>query len=248
MTRLGHVAAKPSTERAVAEAVPGAAPLKNPRHEKLAREYAAGASKAEAWRAIGRDPSIGNQSRTFRRPDICARVEFLRRQFNEMAGISLAALQARLLRFADANVAADFFESSEHGRLKLRDLPSLPRAITAAITELQIDKDGAIKVKVADKLHAVDSLLRTIGGFTPSNGNGATLEDLVMQSMASGGAKMTLQVMTGVPRAPDDPVIVEDVATDDAQDDGTHVANEAAGLEPTIRRVSFSRKSRILRD
>jgi len=81
MTRLGHAAAKLLIERAVGEAVLGAAPLKNSRHEKLAREYAAGASKAEAWRAIGRDPAKGNQSRTFQRPDICARVEFLRGEY-----------------------------------------------------------------------------------------------------------------------------------------------------------------------
>ena len=37
---------------------PGSSPLKNPAHEKLAREYAAGASMAEAWRAVHRgDPA-----------------------------------------------------------------------------------------------------------------------------------------------------------------------------------------------
>jgi hypothetical protein len=51
----------------------GSSPLKNPEHEKLAREHAGGASLAEAWRAVGRDPALGNQSRTFRRPNIQAR-------------------------------------------------------------------------------------------------------------------------------------------------------------------------------
>lgn len=116
------------------------------------------------------------------------------------------------MRIADANVAADFFESKD-GRLKLRDLPALPRAVTAPITELNIDKDGAIKVKVADKLHAVDNLLKTIGGFTPdvSGGKGTTLEELVMQAAQSRGqSRVALEVVTGVPRAPDGPPLAED--------------------------------------
>jgi hypothetical protein len=187
---------------------PGSRPLKNPRHEKLAREYAAGASKAEAWRAIGRDPTIGNQSRTFQRADIQARVEYLRGEFNRMAGVSLAALQARLLRMADANVVS-FFEANASGRLKLRDLTKLSDAVTAPITELQIDEDGAVKLKVADKLHAIDSLIKSIGGFAPeaaSGGNKLTLEDVVMASIERGaGSKIAMQVVTGVPRSPDGP-------------------------------------------
>jgi hypothetical protein len=68
----------------------GSLPLKNAAHERLAREHVSGASRAEAWRALGRKGN--NSSRTFRSPEIQARVEFLRRQFNEQAGISLAAL------------------------------------------------------------------------------------------------------------------------------------------------------------
>ncbi len=172
------------TARRDEDRVPGSAPLKNPEHEKLAREYAAGASMAGAWRAIGRDPmKNGNQWRTFRRPDIQARVEYLRGEFNRMAGISLAALQARLLRIADANIA-DFFEADGAGRLRLRNVTTLPRAVTAPIAELRLDADGAIKLKVADKLHAIDSLLRTIGGFAPEKlEHSVSLEALVMQSI-----------------------------------------------------------------
>jgi hypothetical protein len=170
-------------------------PLKNPRHEKLAREYAAGATQAEAWRAtFGREPD--NASRTFHRPEIQARVEYLRGEFNRMAGISLAALQARLLRIADANVI-NFFEVDAAGRLRLRDLTKLPAAMTSPIAELRIESDGAVKFKIADKLHAIDSLLKTVGGFAASGPeNEVSLESLVVQSM---------QVVTGVPRSPDGP-------------------------------------------
>jgi hypothetical protein len=161
----------------------GSSPLKNPAHEKLAREYAAGASMAEAWRAIGRDPAIGNQSRTFRRPEIQARVEYLRGEFNRMAGISLAALQARLLRIADSDVVG-FFEADKNGRLRLRDLTALPSAVTAPIAELRVEADGAVKLKCADKLHAIDSLLKTVNGFAPEqHDHHVSLEALIAQSM-----------------------------------------------------------------
>jgi hypothetical protein len=207
---------------------PGSRALKNPQHEKLAREYAAGASKAEAWRAIGRDPTIGNQSRTFQRADIQARVEYFRGEFNRMAGVSLAALQARLLRMADANVV-NFFEASEGGRLKLRDLTKLSEAATAPITELNIDKDGAVKVKVADKLHAVDSLLKTIGGFDrdAQSSSGTTLEDLVRASMGNSDTRVAFQVVTGVPRSPDGPPA------------GPEAANSAAAASPGVRQLQF---------
>jgi hypothetical protein len=182
---------------------PGSAPLKNAVHEKLARERAAGASMAEAWRAIGRDPAKGNQCRTFGRHEIQARVEYLRGRFNEMAGLSLAALQHRLLRIADASVI-DFFEADEDGRLRLRDLTKLRSAVTAPISELQIDADGAVKLKTVDKMRALEALLKTIGFGPEDPERGTTLEDLVMRSQDLRQG-MQLTVVTGVPRAPNEP-------------------------------------------
>ena len=229
MTRLGQTAKKSYDLQRRDDAL-GSRPLKNPQHEKLAREYAAGASKAEAWRTIGRDPAIGNQSRTFQRPDILARVEHLRGAFNRMAGISLAALQARLLRMADANVV-ELFEADKRGALRLRDLTTLPAAVTAPITELTIDKDGAVKVKCADKLHAIDSLIKTVGGFAPENSDGAkgtTLEDLVRASMEKSDTKVAFQVVTGVPRTPDEPRVDERTG-----------ATDSVAARPGVRRLEF---------
>lgn len=47
------------------------------------------------------------------------------------------------------------------GDFDLRDLTQSPRAVTAPISELQIDAKGAVKIKTADRLHAIDSLLHT---------------------------------------------------------------------------------------
>ncbi len=164
--------------------VPGSAPLKNSMHERLAREYAAGASMAEACRMVGREPD--NAWRTFRRPEIQARVEYLRDEFNRMAGIGLAALQARLLRIADAT-AVDLFETDEAGAVRLRKLTELPASASAAIGEIEVDGD-VVKlksVKLGDKVNALNSLIKTIGGFGVDTAVnvGFSLEALVQQSM-----------------------------------------------------------------
>jgi hypothetical protein len=177
-----HADRPPLAHRDEDAPAPGSSPLKNPMHERLAREHAAGASMAEAWRAVGRDP--GNQSRTFRRPNIRARIEYLRGEFNRMSGISLAALQMRLLQIADANVVR-FFEADENGRLRLRDLTTLPSAVTAPIAELRVEADGAVKLKCADKLHAIDSLIKSVGGFVSDNAVNVSVswETVIAQSM-----------------------------------------------------------------
>jgi hypothetical protein len=202
--------AKTAQPQRQGEQLVGSKPLKNSRHEKLAREFAAGASKADAWRAVfGREPNTGNASRTFRRLEIQDRIEFLRGEFCRQAGISLAALQARYLRIADANLV-DYFEAVppiggandgkiKPARLRLRDLTKLSRAATAPISELNVDTDGAVKIKIADRLHALDSLVKTIGGFTDKgdSSGGADLAQLVADSMQ-------INVITNVPRALDE--------------------------------------------
>jgi hypothetical protein len=202
----------------------GTLPLKNPKHEKLAREYAAGNSQAAAWRTtFGREPSTGNASRTFARPEIHARIDYLRGEFNRLAGLSLAALQARLLRIADANVA-DILES-DGGALRLRDLTKLPAAGKAAISELEISDEGAIKVKTlrtADRLHAVDSLIKTVGGFQAEEpSRGMTLEELILSARKDhSSSAVQLNVVTGVPRSANEtvaPVLDQEITASSAR-------------------------------
>jgi hypothetical protein len=187
----------------------GSKALKNSRYEALARERAAGATMADAWRAIGRDPAkSNNQARVFRRPEVQARVEYLRDEWNRLAGLSLAALQARLLRIADANVVS-FFEADEKtGQLRLRDLTKLPASVTAPITELRIDADGAIKLKTADQLRAIENLLKTIGAFVPDGtegDQGPTIEQLIeMSQRPDRPTAVRMEVISGLSRSSDD--------------------------------------------
>jgi hypothetical protein len=60
-----------------------------------------------------------------------------------------------------------FFEHNR-GTLKPCDLTQLPPELRAAIGEIKLDGKGKVTIKLVDKLHAIDSLIRTIGGFAPT--------------------------------------------------------------------------------
>jgi phage terminase small subunit len=136
--------------------------LKNPRHENFCREVAGGLSVAQAWIAAGHSPNSRNMYRLARQAKIEARIAELRREFNQAAGISLRYLQEKLLNLSVADVTR-FFEATPDGRLRVRDVTTLPAELRAALSEIRVDADGAVKVKVADKLGAINALLKTLG-------------------------------------------------------------------------------------
>ena len=141
------------------------AALKNAKHEAFCREIAGGMSVNAAWVVIGNNASSNNASRLARQEHIVARIGELRAEFNQGAAIQLAYLQEKLLTLASAD-ATRFFESAEEGGLKLRDITKLPAELRAAVSEVRID-GGKVSFKMHNKLHAIDSLIDTIGGKAP---------------------------------------------------------------------------------
>ena len=194
------------------ENVPGSRPLKNCQHEKFAREIAAGASRDRVAQS-GQGPGK-RKPKPHRSTPGDPRTHRVSARRVQSHGRSQARRPCRRVCFGlrISNVI-DFFETDLVGvsaappirpRLRLRDLTSLPRSVTASITELHIDEDGKLKLKTADKLHAIDSLIKTIGGFAPekAEGRGTTLEDIVMASMEMRDqARINLNVVTGVLKA-----------------------------------------------
>jgi phage terminase small subunit len=143
------------------------APLKNSRHDAFCREIAGGQSIAGAWVAVGFNEKARNAARLARQPKIAARIAELRDEFNEGAEIKLRYLQEKLLALVAADVTR-FFEQNNRGTLKPCDLTQLPPELRAAIGEIKLDGKGKVTIKLVDKLHAIDSLIRTIGGFAPT--------------------------------------------------------------------------------
>jgi hypothetical protein len=158
--------------------------LKNPQHERFAVEVAGGNSLRQAWVTAGFGEGSRNWARLARRKNVERRIEELRVELNTQAAVHLRHIQNRLLSFITADVTM-YFERSEGGSLKIRrDLLDMPPELRGAISELRIDKDGKVVLKLEDKARAVAELLRTM-----PNGIASTKTEL----FGPGGGPVQLQ-------------------------------------------------------
>jgi hypothetical protein len=144
--------------------------LRNPKYEAFCRELAAGSDVRDAYTSAGFKPHRANGSRLRRRPDVAARISELQKQNEERAGISADRVIIEIGRVAFGNLAAFFEWSStggapagQCGKLTVRDITVLPEAVTASLQELKIDDEGAVTVKLAPKLPALERLAELIG-------------------------------------------------------------------------------------
>lgn len=145
-------------------------PLRNHTHEAFCREVAGGAAPAHAWVIIGKEETSNNSARLMRRPVIVERIEELRREFNRTSGIQLRWLQEKLLPIATSDISS-YFEADEAGKLKLRDVTKLPPELRAALSELRVDSDGQVTVKLWNKSDAISTLMKTSGAHGPAQLN-----------------------------------------------------------------------------
>jgi hypothetical protein len=142
------------------------AALKNPKHEAFCREVAGGLNYRQAWVAIGNNLASNNFGKLARRPEVQARIAELQEEFNRHSTIGLRYLQEKLLPIATSDVTR-YFKRVCGGKLKLRDVTKLPAELRAALSEMRIDPDGTVTIKPWDKIGAINSLLKTVGGFAP---------------------------------------------------------------------------------
>jgi hypothetical protein len=187
--------------------------LRNSRHERFAREIAALTPLATAYReaGFGGDPRWHrfNASKLANKPNVKARIEELRLEFEKMSAIHVDYVRHQLLKTIEAD-PRDLFERDPDDptgkRFRLRSIADLPRHLSAAIAKLKIDPEtGApLEVSLADKNAAAATLLRSLPGGADEGGKGTTLEELIRASMADGRAAK-IEVITGVPKSPHNP-------------------------------------------
>lgn len=140
--------------------------LKNPKHEAFCREVAGGLNYRQAWISVGNNVASNNFGKLARRPEVQARVAELREEFNRTAGIKVEYLREKLLPIATSDVTR-YFRRGRGGKLVLRDVTKLPAELRAALSELRVEPDGTVTIKAWDKIGAINSLLKTVGGFAP---------------------------------------------------------------------------------
>jgi len=147
--------------------------LKDPQYEKFASELAELKAPIEAYKLAGYAPHRGNANRLARRPEVQARVTELLDEAAEYADIRRVRVLVEIDRVGRANLA-DFFERVVTGKddkgkdqheIRLRDITSLPRHLSAAIAAIEWDDAGRPKLKLHDKNQANFTLLKHLGGL-----------------------------------------------------------------------------------
>lgn len=166
--------------------------LSDRRYEDFAQRLANGEDRTEAYKSAGFDGQRANARRASNYPQVKARVAELGARACELADITRASTLVEVDRVARANIT-DFFEAVEVRKGKqveieyrLRDLTKLPRALTAAISAIEWNRDGMPKIVLHPKVSALDKLGRNLGlwqGDVQANLLGVvTLDDLVSAS------------------------------------------------------------------
>lgn len=147
--------------------IPGAQPLRRPRHERFCQEIAKGASAPEAYRLAGYNlaPSndCSNAARLSRNEQVKLRTAYLMHRSAQKAEITSDRILQELALIGFARMS-DYIHLLEKG-----DLSSITSEQSAAITELSVhtDKHGhkRARIKLAAKREALVDLGKAIGLF-----------------------------------------------------------------------------------
>ena len=137
------------------------------KYEKFVQEFVelslAGQKKpaAEAYTRAGFLPGPANARRLANTKAVKARIRERFKEALEYADVRAARLAVQIDRIGRANIA-DLFEAD--GKT-LRNITTLPKELSAAIASVEFDEEGRPKIKLHDKLAALSTLLKHVGGL-----------------------------------------------------------------------------------
>lgn len=168
-----------------------------PLQERFVEEYLVDLNQTQAARRAGYSAGSASQSayKNMRRPCVMAEIE---RRLGTPGDATRARVVEELTAIAFAD-AADFFAWGPDG-LSVKASEGLDRRLTRAVaevTESRTSAGGSIRVKLADKLAALEKLARalgmfreqpveTAGGATPMPPDRRELAKAVLAILASG--------------------------------------------------------------
>lgn len=191
----------------------------NSRQVAFAREL--GIARAEGKRdftaeyaKVGFKPNRGNAARLASDPRVKAIADLMSQQALEASGLHVAYLQAKAIQLLDQSIGGVFLSIRDYMeeeiveqedkepaviyRLK-HNLSAAERADfeakTWGLSDFKIDDKGVITIKVPDKKGIIEMLAKQLGvGLESRSGTNVNVE-----------GNCVMQVVTGVPRAPNDP-------------------------------------------
>lgn len=154
-------------------------PLRNMRYEVFCQKYvgtclenAAGAFLAAGFCAASADDAASNASRLMKRPDVIARIKFLRDENYEIARMDRLEAVTLLSDIARAKIQ-DFLQPD--GTIKTHGVP-----YERALREVDVMESGTgdarrrtIKIKLHDPIAAIINLAKITGMCEPEKSNDA---------------------------------------------------------------------------
>lgn len=156
---------------------PAAKPL-NPKQKAFARELGVALASGDrtfegAYVKAGYRRNRGNAARLATDPRVRIIADEAAAEALKHSGLHLAYLQAKLLEMVHANVydvhrkVAMALRRPE-GEMTLAEEAAL-LAATWPLSEMAVDKDGALRVKLPDKKQLIETVLKTMpGGLAPT--------------------------------------------------------------------------------
>lgn len=166
--------------------------LQNQRHERFAQEVAQGRTASEAYELAGYKPHRGNAARMSSDESIRRRVLEIQSAAAERVGVTVERVVAELskIAFADlrravkwrANVTSlEADPETDEQRLAvtnevvLVDSDKLDDEIAGAIAEVSQTDRGGLKIKMHDKLSALEKLGKHLGMFVERHDHTVTV-------------------------------------------------------------------------
>jgi len=168
-------------------AIPGAQPLRNPKHERYCRLRSVLRPKADAYRQAGlsattHQTAVGNASRLEARPHVAERIAYLCRQDEDVLAAKRARIEEMLWLMHESN-AADLWEvvevekTDKKGVLildsdgkpvmkriqRMKMLADLPEDTQRVIESVSVDEKGRFVAKTYSKLQANVELRKLLG-------------------------------------------------------------------------------------
>jgi Terminase small subunit len=147
--------------------------LRNTKQERFAREIAALTPLAVAYGMAGYGGAPEwhpyNASKLANKPHVKARIDELRAEFEKESAIKVEHVRHQLLRIVEAAPRALYERDpdDETGkRLRLRRIDELPTHVALAVANIKLDPESGepVEVKLADKVPAAATLLRSLPG------------------------------------------------------------------------------------
>lgn len=135
------------------------------RNELFAQEYVKHMSAAKAARAVGysKKSSYSMGPALYKLPEVQARIAELQEERIERTRIDSDFVLYRLAAIADFDIRSII--RIENGMVAVTDTDTLTKAQALAVSEITSSDNGAVRIKAADKLRALELIGKHLGMF-----------------------------------------------------------------------------------